>query len=376
MFLNGGAGKDTLTGGTDADTLYGNGGDDKLAGNAGDDVLTGGAGNDTVSGGDGDDYLMGDAGNDRLDGGAGSDWAGYESATAAVKVDLSLTAAQNTGGGGTDTLLNIENVYGTAFADTLSGSTASNMLFGGAGDDSLSGGQGDDFLAGGAGNDTINGGAGDDTVSYDDGDVTGVVVNLATGVATGHGTDTLVSIEGVYGGAGNDTLTGSGTMANYLGGGAGNDNINATGPNSYVEGGTGDDRISIGFGVTADGGAGDDLIEIFTSGNTVWGGAGRDTFQFDNMTGVYSPTRVMDFESDDRIGIVLPSYSKSYAEGFAADIDDALRIAKILMGNEPGTILAMQIGDDVLVLQGTTTPQYALTLVGRTLADIDYSNFI
>lgn len=248
MFLNGGAGKDTLTGGTDADTLYGNGGDDKLTGNAGDDVLTGGAGNDTALGGDGDDYLMGDAGNDRLDGGAGSDWAGYESATAAVKVDLSLTSAQNTGGGGTDTLLNIENLYGTTYADTLTGSSANNMLFGGAGNDTIFGAAGDDFLAGGAGNDTLSGGDGDDTVSYDDGDATGVVVNLATGVATGHGTDTLISVESVYSGAGDDNLTGS-AGDNYLGGGAGNDTISAGGGADFVEGGAGNNVLAGGDGV-------------------------------------------------------------------------------------------------------------------------------
>ena len=248
MFLNGGAGKDTLTGGTDADTLYGNGGDDKLTGNGGDDVLTGGVGNDTALGGDGDDYLMGDAGNDRLDGGAGSDWAGYESANAAVKVDLSLTTAQNTGGGGTDTLLNIENLYGTSYADTLTGSSANNMLFGGAGNDTIFGAAGDDFLAGGAGNDTLSGGDGDDTVSYDDGDATGVVVNLATGVATGHGTDTLVSIEGVYGSAGNDTLLGS-DRTEYLGGGAGDDLLRPGAGANYVEGGAGNDTLSFDDGI-------------------------------------------------------------------------------------------------------------------------------
>ena len=260
MFLNGGAGKDTLTGGADADTLYGNGGDDKVTGNGGDDVLTGGAGNDTISGGDGDDYLMGDAGNDRLDGGAGSDWAGYESANAAVKVDLSLTTAQNTGGGGTDTLLNIENVYGTAYADTLTGSAANNMLFGAAGNDSISGGQGDDFMAGGAGADTLSGGDGDDTVSYDDGDTTGVNVNLATGVATGHGTDSLVSIEGVYGSGGDDTLT-AGATGSYLGGSGGNDSLTSGSGADYIEGGSGND-----------------VVGGLTAGDVVSGGEGNDTF--------------------------------------------------------------------------------------------------
>lgn len=378
MFQNGGAGKDTLNGGADADTLYGNGGDDKLVGNAGDDVLTGGAGNDTVLGGDGDDYLMGDAGNDRLDGGAGSDWAGYESATAAVKVDLTLTGAQNTGGGGTDTLISIENVYGTNYADTLTGSAANNMLSGGGGNDTIFGGQGDDFLTGGAGNDTLSGGDGDDTVSYDDGDATGVNVNIGAGYVLGgtHGMDILVSIEGAYGSAGNDTLTGDYYVGSYLGGGAGNDMISIYSAGSYAEGGDGDDQISVFQDSVAVGGAGDDLIEIGSWGNTVWGGAGRDTFQFNSMTGTYAPTNVMDFDVGDRISIERPDLSKSYIEITASDYDSAVFTAYGLMKNAPGTIVVAQVAGDVAVFQGATSPDTTLVLVGRTLEDIDYSNFI
>ncbi|MBP8247354.1 MAG: calcium-binding protein [Phenylobacterium sp.] len=264
LFLNGGSGKDKLTGGAGADTIYGLGGDDSLSGLAGEDVLTGGAGNDTLSGGANDDYLMGDAGNDRIDGGTGNDWAGYEDAASAVKVDLALATAQNTLGAGTDTLVSIEYVHGSAYGDTLSGTSGFNYIFGGDGDDKLYGRGGDDFLAGGAGDDLIDGGANDDTVSFDDGVVGGVVVNLITQTADGHGHDSLVSIESVYGSGDNDSIVGN-DVDNYLFGGAGADTILAGDGADYIDGDAGDDLIV--------GGAGDDYV---------LGGDGVDTFSFDD----------------------------------------------------------------------------------------------
>ncbi|MBR7621500.1 calcium-binding protein [Phenylobacterium sp. 20VBR1] len=264
MFLNGGSGKDKLTGGAGADTLYGLGGDDSLSGLGGEDVLTGGDGNDTLSGGANDDYLMGDLGNDRIDGGTGNDWAGYENASSAVKVDLALTTAQNTLGAGTDQLVSIEYVHGSAYADTLSGTSGANYIFGGSGNDSLVGRAGDDFLAGGAGDDTIDGGANDDTVSFDDGVAGGVVVSLLTQTADGHGHDNLISIESVYGSGDADSIVGN-DVDNYLFGGAGADTIVAGGGADYVDGDAGNDLILAG--------AGDDNIA---------GGAGIDTVSFDD----------------------------------------------------------------------------------------------
>ncbi|MBT9100003.1 hypothetical protein KFZ76_20080 [Methylovulum psychrotolerans] len=130
---------------------------DTLTGSAAANALFGMNGNDTLNGGDGNDTLNGGADNDTLDGGAGIDMALYSSATLGVSVNLALTTAQNTLGAGTDTLLNIENLTGSAYNDVLLGSTANNTLLGGAGND---------LLAGGLGNDTLTGGAGQDTFAF------------------------------------------------------------------------------------------------------------------------------------------------------------------------------------------------------------------
>ena len=121
------------------------------------------------------DTLEGDGGNNVLTGGAGTDTVSYEHAAGAVAVSLAITAAQNTGGAGTDTLSGFENLTGSAFNDTLTGSTAANVLMGLDGNDTLNGGMGADSMLGGAGDDTYvvdnagdvvteNAGQGTDTV--------------------------------------------------------------------------------------------------------------------------------------------------------------------------------------------------------------------
>ena len=121
------------------------------------DIVYGGNGNDTMWTGEGNDSLYGGAGNDMLYGEGGTDTAFYSDATSGVTVSLATTGAQNTGGAGTDTLSSIENLYGSGFADTLTGNSGDNTLWGGAGNDTLRGGAGNDTLYGGAGIDTLYG---------------------------------------------------------------------------------------------------------------------------------------------------------------------------------------------------------------------------
>ncbi len=245
---------ETISGSAGNDTMLGHAGNDSLVGNGGNDKMDGGAGNDSLYGGDGNDNLKGGLGNDRLDGGAGSDTADF-TGTAAVKVNLALTAAQATGHG-TDTLLNIEHVTSGSGADRLTGNTLANSLISGAGNDTLNGGAGNDSLAGGDGNDNLTGGLGNDRLDggagTDTADFTGtaaVTVNLSltAAQATGHGTDTLISIENVTSGSGADRLTGN-TLANTLISGAGNDTVNGGAGNDVIYGGDGNDSLTGGSG--------------------------------------------------------------------------------------------------------------------------------
>jgi hypothetical protein len=173
----------TRTGTTAADSLLGGSMDDSLDGGAGNDTLDGSDGNDTLNGQAGDDLLTGGQGNDRLDGGDGIDTASYLGATGGVNVNLATGTA--TGAASNDTLIAIEHLWGSAYADTLVGSAGANYIAAGQGADSVDAGAGDDLIRGGTGNDTLDGGVGKDTIYYDTARSSATVVhNSASGQFT------------------------------------------------------------------------------------------------------------------------------------------------------------------------------------------------
>jgi Ca2+-binding RTX toxin-like protein len=130
--------------------------------------------------------------------------------------------------------------------DSAIGSAAGEIFFGGAGDDTLTGNGGDDTLVGGEGSDTLDGGSGSDTAVFGDDQVH---VDLIFGLAfSGFETDTLVGIENITTGAGNDDLVGDGS-ANILNTGAGNDSLIGGGGNDTLIGGAGTDQaVFAGYG--------------------------------------------------------------------------------------------------------------------------------
>jgi serralysin len=159
----------TLTGTAHSDNFLGSSFNDTLAGGNGGDFLNGGGGNDILSGG---------LGNDEFDGSTGTDAARFDAAAGAVIVNMTAGTAT---GQGNDTLISIENVYGSASGDTITGTTSANSIFGGNGGDAIDGNGGTDVLSGEGGNDTfqidfgyagsINGGSGTDTVISNDNDL-------------------------------------------------------------------------------------------------------------------------------------------------------------------------------------------------------------
>ena len=119
------------------------------------------------------------------------------------------------GDAATDKLKGIENLRGSAHADTLTGDGTANVLDGGAGADTLDGGGGEDTAsyAGSRGGVTVNLGGSKDDDDY----ATGHTGGDAQG-------DKLKGIENLRGGAGTDTLTGD-SGDNILDGGAGADRL-------------------------------------------------------------------------------------------------------------------------------------------------------
>lgn len=188
-------GNDTLLGGGGADTFWlVSGGKDKVNGGGGDDNFT----------------VYGTLSNgDAYNGGAGIDRLSLYYATDAAVVNLA-SGHFTVGGVQGGSLTQVENAWGTAFNDTLTGNNVANSLFGDGGNDTLKGNQGNDELRGGDGNDDI---AGDSGADYLDGGIGNDTLDGGTQddtLAGGEGKDWLL------GGTGNDDLTGGGGRDTFV----------------------------------------------------------------------------------------------------------------------------------------------------------------
>ena len=248
---DGWGGNDTLVG---IEGATGTEFDDTLIGDDNDNFLEGLGGNDTIEGRGGNDRIRPGAGNDIVDGGEGDrdtiDYRGEGGASGAV-VDLAAGTATDTFGD-TDTLTGIERVRGSDLGDDIRGDDQRNRLNGNDGDDYLEGransGDDGDSFRGGAGNDTIVGSDGQgDYAEYDDELAVDVFVDLAAGTATDEfgDTDTLISIEDIGTGDGNDTILGN-AENNFLDGRGGNDTLRGFDGRDTFRGGAGDDILDGG----------------------------------------------------------------------------------------------------------------------------------
>src|SRR6185369_2485460 len=83
---------------------------------------------ENVTGSNLNDTLEGNVGDNVLAGGNGTDTLSYQHADSAVTVNLSLTSAQNTVAAGSDTVTKLENLTGSAFDHSLTGSSGNNVL--------------------------------------------------------------------------------------------------------------------------------------------------------------------------------------------------------------------------------------------------------
>lgn len=237
-----GQGNDTLK---DIEGLAGSELADTLTGDRLPNFIFGDRGDDTISlggvpaGSSESDFAEGGRGGDGITGSNAFDVVTYLAAPSGVTVDLQSGVVS--GGEGNDTLVNIEGIDGSEFADTLRGSAADNAFQGNGGADS------------------IDGRTGDDLVAFFDARG-GVTVDLGAGTASGNGVgnDSLISVEDVIGSPFGDSITGS-EVGNFLGGRGGNDVLSGLVGDDVLIGNAGND--------TADGGDGTDVCDAETETN-------------------------------------------------------------------------------------------------------------
>ncbi|MEP9400493.1 calcium-binding protein [Sphingomonas sp. VNH70] len=284
----------------------------EIATGSGNDRLTGGTGDDILSAGSGNDHVEGGGGNDRLDGGGGIDTLSYAGATAAVTVTLNGQGSFYTvasGGGGSDTVANFENLTGSAFDDTLAGDGGNNVL---------SGLDGNDILDGGAGADTLIGGAGNDTYVVDNSGDTIVEAN-------GAGTDTVrASISYSLSGKFLENLVLTGTA-----------NLNATGN---------------GLANVITGNSGNNVLDGLVGADTMAGGLGNDTYVVDNAGDVVIEAAG---EGTDSVQASITYTLGANVEnlvltGTAAISAFGNALANSLTGNAANNTLDGGAGDDVM----------------------------
>jgi Ca2+-binding RTX toxin-like protein len=326
------------------ENAYGGFGDDNIQGNALNNTFFGGSGNDTLIGAYGDDILDGEAGNDSLTGGSGNDIyyvdnLGDRIIEAANEGQDSVYSSMNYSLGD-----NLENLILTGFAINGTGNSLNNVITGNSASNSLTGKTGDDTLIGGLGNDIYVIDADTDfgtktiietaTVGKDTLDFRFSTIAIKLDLTSTTPTQSLTTannvlltfigvqgIENVYGGLGNDTITGN-ALNNVFIGGAGNDSIT---------GGTGDDIYLI----DADTDGSDIIVETATGG--------IDIVDFRNTT---TKAITLDLASlanqNIATGVTLLMSSGSIEHAYGGSLGDKLT------GNSLSNNLLGSLGDDTL----------------------------
>ncbi|WP_108723972.1 malectin domain-containing carbohydrate-binding protein [Hyphococcus luteus] len=193
---------------------------------------------------------------------------------------------------------NVENIIGTALADTIAGDANANRLEGGDGDDTLAGAGGADTIIGGLGDDVVDGGSDGDVLYGDEG---------ADNLSGGDGADLI------YGGDGNDAITagaggtvieqdGSGQdvtvdVANSVYGEGGDDTLTGGDDKDSLVGGAGDDVLS--------GGAGLDTLVADGGDDTLDGGADSDIFVIASTAQADGETRIVNAAGYDTLELAI-----------------------------------------------------------------------
>ncbi|WP_181892989.1 calcium-binding protein [Falsiruegeria mediterranea] len=265
-----------------------------IVGTQGNDTLTGTSKDESILGLGGDDYIVPEAGSDTIDGGPGLDMASFLNETQYATVDL--TSGTAVSGPDTNLLLNVENITGTAYADTITGDANENRIRGLGDYDWLIGSDGADFYDGGNGRDMIS-------YAYAPGPVE-VSLGANRGRAGQADGDRYVSIERVSGSGHGDKFYGGDAEEDFRGLGGYDWFIGSTGGRDRYDGGDGLDTVAYFLsteGVSASlllgyGSGGDAAYDLYTSIENLAGTSYDDT-----LTGNHERNTMRSYAGNDLI---------------------------------------------------------------------------
>ncbi|MEM8827985.1 MAG: PQQ-dependent sugar dehydrogenase [Cyanobacteria bacterium P01_G01_bin.19] len=353
-----------------------------ITGTSDKDILEGTVENELILGLAGNDLIQGNGGADTLDGGEGLDTVTYLYSASGVNINLA-TGISSGGNAENDSLIDIERILGSNFADEIIGDDGNNLIQGNNGADTLEGGAGvdvlsyrasksevsinlatntavggdaegdvisgferilgsdfadylvgddqDNLIEGNGGADTLEGGAGKDILAYNTAK-SGVNVNLTTGMASGGDAegDVISSFEWINGSKYSDYLVGD-FGDNRLNGGADDDKLKGVDGNDSLNGGDGRD--------TLDGGAGSDFLD---------GGAGIDFLLYGSSdSGVMVDLEAGFGAGGDADGDVYVNIERIIGSNFADHLigDDN---DNLIEGNDGADTLEGGAGKDVI----------------------------
>ncbi|HEX2591157.1 MAG TPA: calcium-binding protein [Rhizomicrobium sp.] len=346
--LKTGSGNDTIdvSGETIASEIYTNDGNDTVTGGVGADYIDVGNGNDTVNFGRGD-TVHGGAGTDKFfavltstTGAAANIYGEADSDTLTIDFSAApdaITSSYNYGdGSGYIAGISYSGIEKVVFT----GTAASDLIYGGLGDDVLNGGKGNDTLDAQKGHNNIDGGAGKDIGLIDLSDTSaGLTVTFANNAANSIGGNTLNHLEGLgfKGGTGNDKIDVSNeTIGSKIYGGDGNDTLTGGIGADYLDGGNQNDIVKGSFGDTVHGGDGDDDLRFTATSAT--GGA-----SFYGDTGTDKLT--LDFSS---VATAINSYNYNDGSGYAGSVSYSSIETIIFTGGSGADTMYGGFGNDTL----------------------------
>ncbi|MCD1124875.1 Ig-like domain-containing protein [Jinshanibacter sp. LJY008] len=258
---------------------------------------------------------------------------------------------------------NTDAVNDTVGAGGIIGTGYNDTFFSSAGNDTYSGSGGWDLIVSGKAVWSETGGL--DIVDYRHA-TSAVTANLRTGAATGHGTDTLVSIEGLVGTAYGDTFTDN-AANNHFEGGGGDDTF-------YLTNGGNDRlvyRVHAGKEGDGTGGTGKDTIYSFKVGNLLtdknadlidlsdllnYSGPLSCFVDGGKMTLDYASLGILDYLKVEQVGSDTVISIDRDGKGGAYGFQQLITLKGVNIDLE--TLLAnnqIEVGDDSLTTKSSTT---------------------
>ena len=194
----------------------------------------------------------------------------------------------------------------------------------------------DTLIDGGAANDTLDGGANVDTASYAYA-TQSVIVDLPGHIARGVeiGTDTLIDIENVTTGSGNDAIAGN-AATNVLDGGAGIDTVSYYAVSSGVV-------LDLACKTGIDGTSSDTLLNFENANGTAFNDAISGTEAVNVLNGLGGVDTISYYGSSQRVVLNLAT-----GTGVSGGVTDTLRNFENANGSAYGDTITGNSGVNVL----------------------------